>query len=123
MLSYDCTQYNTSISKPIKINERNQIFQETLDIFYAHDVVITDRFHGVIFAVLCKKPCVVLRTIDHKLTSSIEWFKNVPFVKLAKNTNEIPKMIRIVLSVKNKKVPDWNKEYFDRLPKLLNLKK
>lgn len=120
-LPYSCTYYDTTIDSLIELNEREAVLESALDLFRASDVVITDRFHGLIFSVLCRKPCVVLRTVDHKLTSAMHWFKDVPFILFAKNLDEIPSLVAHLLTVKSREVPDWNANYFDKIPKLTGL--
>ncbi len=120
-LPYPCTYYDTTLDQPIAAGEREKTLDNTLDLFLACDVVVTDRYHGVIFAVLCRKPCVVLPTVDHKLTSAISWFQDVPFVALAENLNEIPSLVTQCLAAESREVPDWNALYFDRIPEMVGL--
>ena len=37
-------------------------------------LVITDRYHGLIFAVITRTPVVVMRSFDTKITSGVKWF-------------------------------------------------
>lgn len=120
-LPYPCTYYDTTLGRPININEREAVLEDTLQLFRSHDVVVTDRYHGLIFAVLCRKPCVVLRTVDHKLTSAMDWFKDLPFVELAKELRDVPPLVEKCLRIKERNVPNWNEKYFDKLPKLVSL--
>ena len=122
ILPYECIYYDTTQAEPIEINKREAVLEQALDLFCAAELVITDRFHGVIFAVVCQKPCVVLRTIDHKLTSGLDWFKDVPFVMLARNVEEIPLLAEKCLAVKTRGVPDWNAKYFDKLPERIEMR-
>ena len=121
LIPYPCSYYDTTLSEPIKVNEREIVLESTLGLFYNSDAVITDRYHGLIFAVLCRKPCIVLRTVDHKLTSAIHWFKDVSFVEYAQELDEIPSLLEHLLAVKSREVPDWNSIYFDKIPKLIGL--
>lgn len=121
-LGYRCTYYDTTLADPISRAQRENILEETLNLFQSVDAVVTDRYHGLIFAVLCRKPCVVLRTVDHKLTSAMHWFKEVPFIRFAQDLNEIPAAVESVLRVSSREVPDWNARYFDRIPELIGLK-
>lgn len=118
-LPYSCTYYDTTIASLIELSKREAVLESALDLFRASDVVVTDRYHGLIFSVLCRKPCVVLRTVDHKLTSAMHWFKDVPFVLFAENLDEIPLLVERLLVVESRKVPDWNANYFDRIPELI----
>lgn len=121
-LPYQCTYYDTTLATPIEVSEREVVLKRTLDLFRASDVVITDRYHGLIFAVLCRKPCVVLRTVDHKLTSAMHWFKDVPFVVFAQDLDELPSLVECCLAVESRQVPDWNTKYFDKIPELIGLR-
>ena len=47
-----------------------------IDSYSRYRVVVTDRYHGTIFARIAGTPVVVLRTTDHKVTSGAEWFTN-----------------------------------------------
>ena len=121
-LPYETSYFDTTLDTPITVNERKNILEHTLDLFSAADIVVTDRYHGLIFTVLCQKPCVVLPTVDHKLTSAMHWFKDVPFITFANNLDEIPSLIENGLKIDIRKVPDWNLEYFDKIPEMIGLR-
>ena len=121
-LPYPCTYYDTTLAEPIGVSEREVVLEHTLDLFRTSDVVVTDRYHGLIFAVLCRKPCVVLGTVDHKLTSAIQWFRDVSFVALAHDLGEIPSLVDRCLAIESRQVPDWNVKYFDKIPQLVDLR-
>ena len=120
-LPYDCTYYDTTLEKAIEFDRREATLDETLANFLAADVVVTDRYHGLIFTVLCQKPCVVLRTVDHKLTSAIYWFKDLPNVMFAQSLQEIPELVEGCLKIESNKTIDWNEMYFDKIPQLVGL--
>jgi pyruvyl transferase EpsI len=118
-LKLPCTRFDTTLERRIPTARRERILDETLALFRAHDAVVTDRYHGLIFAVLCRRPAVVLPTVDHKLTSAFHWFTDVPFVRLAASTAAVPGLLREVLASPRAGGPDWNAQYFDRLPELI----
>ncbi|GAB4531191.1 MAG: polysaccharide pyruvyl transferase family protein [Pleurocapsa sp.] len=121
-LPYQCTYYDTTLEQEIDIDKREETLDETLNKFLAADVVVTDRYHGLIFTVLCQKPCVVLRTVDHKLTSAIHWFKDIPSVIFAKNLEEIPELVERCLEIEHSNTIDWSEKYFDKIPELVGLR-
>jgi len=121
LLPYECTYYDTTLDAPIPIEERTEIFRDSLELFLKHDVVITDRYHGLIFTILCQKPCIVLRTVDHKLTSASYWFKDMSSVVFADDLSELPSLVGACLSNKDRYAPDWNALYFDKIPSLVGL--
>lgn len=120
-LPYQCTYYDTTIDESIAASKREAVLELTLELFRAADVVVTDRYHGTIFSILCRKPCIVLRTVDHKLTSAMFWFKNVSFVSFAQDVADIPALVEHSLAISSYEAPDWNAEYFDKIPGLIGL--
>jgi len=115
-LPYQCSYFDTTLDTPIKVRQRETTLKKILDYFYSFDIIITDRYHGLIFAIICRKPCLVLRTVDHKLTSALDWFADVPFVFYVEDIKSIPARVSEALSIKSFNVPDFNEKYFDRLP-------
>lgn len=107
--------YDTTLDKPIELSQRESLLQETLDYFTSFDAVVTDRYHGLIFAVLCHVPTVVLRTVDHKLVSAVDWFSDIRAVKFAQSLEEVPSLLDEIISSAFEGVPDWNTLYFDPL--------
>lgn len=43
-------------------------------------LVITDRFHGVIFSFITRTPVLAFKSFDTKISSGIKWFKDLPSV-------------------------------------------
>ena len=113
------TLYDTTLSTEIEETERNQIVRDALALFNDHEAIVTDRFHGVIFGVLCRKPVVVLRTVDHKLTSAVAWFKDIPNVQFCDHLDQLHDVLERVRATPVKRYPDFNALYFDRLPGLI----
>ncbi|HDL64664.1 MAG TPA: hypothetical protein ENH12_04665, partial [Proteobacteria bacterium] len=122
IIPYQTAFFDTTFSASIKAGNREALLIQTLNYFSSFDGVITDRYHGVIFSVICRRPCLVLPTVDHKLTSAIEWFTEVPFITIARNLDEIPGKLEQCLRGGDRSVPDWNRIYFDGLPARLGLK-
>ena len=121
-LPYPCTTFDTTLPGPIRAESRERLLEQTLERFRAAGLVVTDRFHGAIFAVLCRKACVVLPTVDHKLTAGVRWFDDVPFVALAPGLDAVADVAERCLAVTDRTVPDWNALYFDTLPARLGLR-
>jgi len=116
-LDYDV--YDTTIPENIENSQRLEKLDEVLRMFAKYEYVVTDRFHGLIFSILCKKPTVVLKTVDHKLTSAFDWFDDVKFVRFAGSIDTVSESIDRVIKETDFRVPDWNERYFDPLKKYL----
>lgn len=114
------TLYDTTLEHPITAGERYHVVRDTLELFDSHEAVVTDRFHGLIFGVICRKPVVVLRTVDHKLTSAVAWFKDIPNVQFCDSPDQIAATLERVRKTPVKRYPDFNALYFDRLPELID---
>lgn len=111
--------FDTTIPESITKSERQSVLDDTLKMFSQYDYIVTDRFHGLIFSVLCKKPTVVLPTVDHKLTSAFDWFDDVKFVQFAQTIQEVPATTIKVLEMKERSTPNWNELHFDKLVKYI----
>jgi pyruvyl transferase EpsI len=120
-LPFEWTYFDTTIKQRIPIGQREAVLERTLDLFNTCDLVVSDRYHGVIFSVLCRTPCVALPTVDHKLVSAMEWFKDVPFVELARSVDEIASVAQSCIAARECPLPDWNALYFDKLPEQIGL--
>jgi len=47
--------------------------EEVVRSYSQYRVIVTDRYHGTIFAVASGTPVIVLQTTDHKVTSGAQW--------------------------------------------------
>ena len=57
------------------IKDIDKKLPEFLDNISKYKLVITDRFHGTVFAAITGTPCVAFPTINHKIVSSTYWHK------------------------------------------------
>ena len=89
--------------------------------FRSAEPVVTDRFHGAIFPVLCRRPCVILGAGDHKLTAGASWFEGLRFVAVASRPEDVPALAERCLAAEDRTTPDWRAECFAVLPGKLDL--
>lgn len=68
--------YDTTVNLPAKqiVNNREKILQETWKKFSGYKLVVTDRYHGTLFAMIAETPVIVVASSDHKLESGVKWF-------------------------------------------------
>jgi pyruvyl transferase EpsI len=119
LIHYRSEYFDTVNRDPVKEKIRDDVLEKCLDVFRSYDAVVTDRFHGLIFSVICHRPCVALRSIDHKLTSGIHWFKSVKFVRFADDISDVPGLLEECLYVEDFEIPDFESVYFDTMPELI----
>lgn len=112
--------FDTTLPHPLELNKRDEYVKKTLQLFSDFEVIVTDRFHGVIFATLLNKPIVVLPTVDHKLTSAIEWFAGMSQIKLLKkdDLSKINDAVNEVIAA-SPTIKNWNDLYFNALKERL----
>ena len=120
-IPFPCQHYDNVHHAPIAEHERMIVFNTFITRFQDADAVVTDRYHGVIFSVICGKPCVFLRSVDHKLTAGEYWLRDVPFVRRADTIDEVVPLLQRLLAVTKRTAPDWNASYFDKLPGYIGL--
>ncbi|MEY2387238.1 polysaccharide pyruvyl transferase family protein [Lactococcus lactis] len=67
---------------------RSMAIDHILSNVARHQIVITDRLHGMIFSYLTKTPAVVLANSNLKIQSTFEsWLKDCQFIKFIKDPN------------------------------------
>lgn len=111
---------DTNIKRVVTPENRLREIECLVNKIASHRVMITDRFHGVIFSILAGTPCVVLRSSDHKIVEGVKWFKDVEGVFYAENIDDVPILVEKAMAVGRIKVPDFT-HYFDELYKELNI--
>ncbi len=103
---------DTEAGHEIPLNRREEEIEKLLNLFSESSVAVTDRFHGVIGAVLTRTPCVALRSADHKIISGIKWFKDLEYVFFAENIEDVPNLVEKAMQCKNIELPDFS-SYFN----------
>ncbi|WP_160162993.1 MULTISPECIES: polysaccharide pyruvyl transferase family protein [unclassified Haloferax] len=118
--NYDATQFDTTLDEKIPKNQREKFLSETLSEFAKHELVITDRFHGMIFSVITRTPCIAIDTVDHKISSSSKWFEmyddEVRYVDIA---DIAPPLIEETAGQELDEF-DWQQRYFSELAEMIN---
>lgn len=86
-------------------------------------VIVTDRYHGTIFARIAGTPVVVLKTNDHKVVSGAKWFIDAgdKGIVVADNLEEVPGLVSDFM----KRFPDgvsapaFAADYYDGLKSVI----
>lgn len=55
---------------------RQQVVTDELEKFAAHKVIVTDRLHGMIFAIITNTPCVVMNAYTQKIREFANFFND-----------------------------------------------
>lgn len=119
----DVFNYDTVVNKVIKKDTREKELNLMFDEFRKSKVVITDRLHGMIFCVITKTPCIVAKSLDHKVTGTYEWFKDLNYIKFVGKLdfNSVKPIIDELSDLENLNEINFKEIYFDKLREKLAL--
>ena len=84
------------------INDVNRmsLLNEKWAEFSEADLVVTDRLHGMLFAILTERPCLVFANNNHKIESTIStWLQDTERIKLV-NTRSMQAIEKVIDDLK-----------------------
>ena len=93
---------DTVIPGNIDISKRKELLDQKLREFSAVELVVTDRLHGMIFAAITETPCVVVNSLSHKIRGCYEWLKDLNYIRLVDNLEQLPDVINQLKTVQPK---------------------
>lgn len=96
-----------------------QRIERVIESYSRYKVVVTDRYHGTIFARIAGTPVVVLKTRDHKVTSGAEWFidANDGAIRIADDLTSVPDLVKELMTKfpEGAVAPAFASPYYDGL--------
>jgi|WetSurMetagenome_2_1015567.scaffolds.fasta_scaffold49494_3 exopolysaccharide biosynthesis predicted pyruvyltransferase EpsI len=119
---------DTSIPNKYKYIAKNRlnILEQIFNYYSTFKVIITDRYHGIIFSMISSTPVIAISSTDHKLSSGIKWFPKEIFsgyIYFAKNLDEANILANDILNDHSLSyiLPNYfETEYYSKLKKQLN---
>ena len=102
---------DTSAGHNVPGDRRKEEIENLLRLFSESRVSVTDRYHGMISAVLTGTPCVAMRSADHKITAGIKWFEDLDFVFFAETIEDVPSLVEKAMQCENPKAPDFSSRF------------
>ena len=112
---------DTTIKESYKVirEHKQQFIEKEIENFSQYKVVVTDRYHGTIFAIAAGTPVVIIKTTDHKVTTGADWFKGVydEYVCVAADLNDAYEKVLAFINTKrpNEMQPYFKQNYYDKL--------
>lgn len=104
-------------------NSPQKYVLKKIEDFTKYNLVITDRFHGMIFSLIANTPCIVLETHGHKVVSGeemLEKFFGKNCIRLVENIQEIPKNVSELYTVQCNNTSILNKNFYEKLKDLIS---
>ncbi|MGN1298842.1 MAG: polysaccharide pyruvyl transferase family protein [Candidatus Scatovivens sp.] len=96
-----------------KYYEEQFLEKKLFDIFEKYrrfELVITDRLHGMIFAMITGTPCIALKNYNYKVESFYKWFENINYIEFLKNISDLENKIKTLKKVE----PEYSNEQFKK---------
>jgi len=110
---YESKLWDTNVNDTFPDKDKFKTLTKYLKFISEFDAVVTDRYHGLIFSVLVKRPCIVLKTHNHKLTSAFDWFDKVNYVRRIDSQENLITAIKDLEKLQEYTAPRWNALHFD----------
>lgn len=93
-ICHDVGITDTWTAQVVDADSRPKYVLGKLKEFRAARLVITDRLHGMIFAAITETPCIALPNYNHKVKYEYEWIKDLPYVTLLENPDQLVPTIK-----------------------------
>ncbi len=85
---------DTCMGREITSEERDMVLQKKWQLFGKHQLVVTDRLHGMIFSIITGTPCVVLGNNHHKVKATFETFQGCQYICYAGDVEKAMELVR-----------------------------
>lgn len=82
------TYQDTQVSDVDEYNRYSKL-RELISKFQCHELVVTDRLHGMILCFITGTPALVFDNSNHKISACFEWIKDCGYIKLIQSLDEI----------------------------------
>lgn len=81
---------DTVMDREILLKDRTAELDKKLDLFRKSKLIVTDRLHGMIFAVITGTPCIALDNKSGKIRGVYNrWLNNLNYINFMDNINEL----------------------------------
>lgn len=112
--SYKISDMNIGTKPVNNISEklRKEILENKFKELQKAKLVITDRLHGMIFSAITETPCVVFDSLTHKIVKSYDWLKNLGYIQMCDNINNLEECIKKAI---NSKPYIYNNEFAKKI--------
>ncbi|MBQ8451722.1 MAG: polysaccharide pyruvyl transferase family protein [Clostridia bacterium] len=82
-------ELDTNLPFKVKNENADAMLTNMLNEFASSKLVVTDRLHGMIFAAITNTPCIVLSNYNHKVKETYKWIKDLKFIQMVDDVNQV----------------------------------
>lgn len=120
--NYDYT--NNLHDQDISKLQRNFVVNAQLKFFAKHKLIVTDRLHGLIFALMTNTPCIVMSSYNYKLKEFTDMLKDNKYIKfIDKEIDNLDSIIKKILKEDSGDYVNDFSEYFIKMSDIIKGKK
>lgn len=113
----DIKDSNTVLSYDVSVEKREEELKRKFNEFKLAQLIVTDRLHGMIFAVITGTNCIVINSKSPKMKGCYDWIKDLDYIAFIDDVENIDKIID--------NFPDYpheydNKEFVKAIDKMIS---
>jgi|SRR5690625_4602302 len=97
----EITETDTVLHRPVFREQRENLLQKKLDEFRSAKIVVTDRLHGMIFAVVTSTPCIALDNKTGKVKGVYSWIEDQNYITLLDDLNNFDEQFQRLIDIKD----------------------
>lgn len=86
---YSSIDYQDTQVDNVNMENRFTKLQEIINKFRCHELVITDRLHGMILCYITGTPALVYDNSNHKISACFHWIKDCGYIKMIESRDDI----------------------------------
>ncbi len=120
----DVADTNSNKNFEFDKSELQNELKNKLNQFASYKLIITDRYHGTIFSLVSNTNVIVLNSVDHKLSSGVNWFKEVykEHINYCDDIKNVYKIASKLYKTNNNNIADcyFKNKYYDLLYEKIN---
>lgn len=83
----------TMHTKRIPKRRREKVVRKKWEEFAQNKLIITDRLHGMIFAIITDTPCIAFDNISHKVKGVYQWVRDSEQVYFCEDSNNLKEIV------------------------------
>lgn len=109
---------NTSKELKEKMNLNHEVYNQ-LENFAKHKLVITDRLHGMIFALITNTPCIVLSSYNNKIAENYDMLKDNKMITFI--DKDIDKLEESIKKYLNMDISNYKNDYSSKFENMATI--
>ena len=115
-----CRMNDTQKSHHVRKEAREQEVNDFLSYLEESRIMVTDRLHGMIFAVITGTPCIAFSNCNQKVRWSYEWIEHLDYIKFLDTIEGFEQAVEELLAVDVKKYQRSDlKSHYDHLAAMI----